>query len=326
MARNTISECLKAFFRAILADKDLRDKYLRAPTATDARRISKLHEEKHGVPGMLMSLDCMHVSWKNCPVGQQCHFKATKKNKMATVVLEAGVDWNCWFWHVSCGHAGTNNDVNIWDVSSLQQQFLSPWWNQYVDFEFDIDGKRFHRLWCLVDGIYPALSRFVKTIPYAFDRVMELFVKWQESARKDVERAFGILVRKFQFLAKPNEYWYLEDIKNQIYGCVLMHNMMVETRVERDEREDISMYTMEGDTDSMQVNGGNNENKGDRQTRLDMFLQNARGFKPEVELVEEQIEILKGRWSDLYSEKGHATLQAAVMNHVAKNYIEYHAG
>mgnify|MGYP000260874272 FL=1 len=116
MARNTTSECLKSFFEAIAIDKDLKATYLRVPTDADVRRISKLHEEKHGIPGMLLSLDCLHVLWKNCPVGQQCHYKNAKKNKMSSVVLEGGVDWNCWFWHASCGHPGANNDINIWDV------------------------------------------------------------------------------------------------------------------------------------------------------------------------------------------------------------------
>lgn len=323
MGRNTTTECLKAFFRAILADKDLRGTYLRAPTPTDARRISKLHEEKHGVPGMFLSLDCMHVQWKNCPVGQQCHFKASKKNKLATVVLEGGVDWNCWFWHASSGHAGTNNDVNIWDMSDLQSTFLSPWWNQYVDFEFEIDGTRFHRLWCLVDGIYPALSRFVKTIPFAFDKEMDIFIKWQESARKDVERAFGILVRKFQFLSRPNEYWYLEDIKNQIYGCILLHNMMVEVRVERQERDDENMYAMCSDAaESIQEMGVGDA--GNRENRLKAFMANAMGLQPEPELIEHEIEVLKQRWTDLYCNDSHSKLQTAVMNHVANRYVDYH--
>ena len=148
MARNTTSECLKDFFYSITADEDLNATYLRAPTRADAKRMSKLHEEKHGMPGLLLSLDCMHVLWKNCPVGQQCHYKNAKKNKMSSVALEGGVDWNCWFWHASCGHPGTNNDINIWDVSSLQEMFLSKEFNMDVDFPFQIDGKTFQRLWC----------------------------------------------------------------------------------------------------------------------------------------------------------------------------------
>ena len=32
-----------------------------------------------------------------------------------------------------------------------------------LDFEFEIDGEYFNKLWFLTDGIYPGLSRFVKT-------------------------------------------------------------------------------------------------------------------------------------------------------------------
>ena len=167
MAQNTFSENLKAFFRAILADDELRATYLRAPTRADARRVEETNRKKHKVAGMLLSgLDCLHVFWKNCPVGQQCHFK-NGKNKMSSIVLEGGVDYNCWFWHVSCGHPGTNNDITIWDQSDLQKKFISEGWSKYVDFDFEIDGQNFKKLWCLVDGIYPALARFVKTLPVA---------------------------------------------------------------------------------------------------------------------------------------------------------------
>ena len=73
---------------------------------------------------------------------------------------------------------------------------------------------------------------------------MKLFVEWQESARKDSERAFGMLVRKFQLLARPIKYWSIKDVKNQMYGCVIMHNMMVQERILRDEREDGNMCAL----------------------------------------------------------------------------------
>jgi hypothetical protein len=44
-----------------------------------------------------------------------------------------------------------------------------------------------------VDGIYPEWSAFVKAISYLTDRKKQYFVKVQESARKDIERAFGVL-------------------------------------------------------------------------------------------------------------------------------------
>ncbi|XP_042410297.1 uncharacterized protein LOC121999722 [Zingiber officinale] len=43
------------------------------------------------------------------------------------------------------------------------------------------------------DGIYPSWSTFVKTIPTPQGRKRQLFTSAQESMRKDVERAFGLL-------------------------------------------------------------------------------------------------------------------------------------
>jgi hypothetical protein len=326
MGRNTTTECIKAFFSAILADPELRGTYLRSPTRADAKRITGLHKEKHGVDGMLGSLDCMHVLWKNCPVGEQAQYKNAKKNKMSSVVIEAAVDWNTWFWHTSCGHPGTNNDINIWDKSELQQQFLSGFHD--VDFEFELDGQKFNKLWYLVDGIYPTLARFVKTIPVPIDEVMRIFAKWQESARKDSERAFGVLVRKFQFLAKAIEFWYIEDIKDQLYGCILLHNMMVEVRVQRQEREDASMYAMRSNSnESVQEiydEEDDDEEDGDdfetrREKSLRNFVQRNMGLERNIDMVE----ILKARWKDLYDSTSHVALQTAVMNAVAKNYIDY---
>ena len=83
-----------------------------------------------------------------------------------------------------------------------------------VDFEFRIgDDRTFHRLWVMVDGIYPELSRFVKTLQEPVGHKASRYAKLQESAQKDVERAFGVLQRKFQVLVKRIELWYLGDIQ-----------------------------------------------------------------------------------------------------------------
>jgi hypothetical protein len=105
-----------------------------------------------------------------------------------------------------------------------------------------------------VDGIYPPIARFVKTVSHPIGSLAKLFAEWQEATRKDVERAFGVLTRKFQILAKPIEYWDLEDIKRIISGCILMRNMMVDVRIEREEAEDVGMYQIvENQTASVQV-------------------------------------------------------------------------
>ena len=175
-------------------------------TRSDARRLSALHEAIHGVVGMIGSLDCLHVGWKNCLVAWQG--SNTGKSGTPTIVLEALADHNLWFWHHSFGYPGSLNDINIWNRSCLLKAFLDGSFANDVNFKFRIGEDRvFHRLWVAVDGIYPELSRFVKTIQVPVGLKASRYARWQESARKDVERAFGVLQRKFHVLVRKMELW-----------------------------------------------------------------------------------------------------------------------
>jgi hypothetical protein len=58
----------------------------------------------------------------------------------------------------------------------------------------------------------------------------EIFKTSQEGARKDIERAFGVLLKRFQYLKRPLRHWYIKDIKNILHCCIIMHNMIVECR------------------------------------------------------------------------------------------------
>jgi len=191
-----------------------------------------------------------------------------------------------------------------------------------VDFPFEIDGKTFQRLWCLVDGTHPPIGRFVKTIPVAVGKVMKLFVEWQESARKDSERAFGMLVRKFQLLARPIEHWNIEDVKNQMCGCVIMHNMMVEERILRDEREDGNMHALSSLEEESVQEMGRGEDADQANSRLQNHIVKSLGLHPDEKYLEAHVNNLKQRWTDLCNIKDHAKLQQAVMNQVAANHIE----
>ena len=66
-----------------------------------------------------------------------------------------------------------------------------------IDFEFTIDEQVFNKLFYLVDGIYPQLSCFVKTISIPITKKVKTFAGWQEAAQKDVECAFGVLQSKW---------------------------------------------------------------------------------------------------------------------------------
>ena len=62
----------------------------------------------------------------------------------------------------SFGFPGTLNDINGWERSSLLDSMLS---GQYdlIDHEFILDGEVFTKLFYVVNGIHPSLSRFLGT-------------------------------------------------------------------------------------------------------------------------------------------------------------------
>jgi hypothetical protein len=80
----------------------------------------------------------------------------------------------------------------------------------------------------LADGIYPEWSAFVKTVSHLIDRKKQYFAKVQESARKDIERAFGVLQARWGVIRELTYGWDREHLFDIMTTCIIMHNMIVE--------------------------------------------------------------------------------------------------
>ena len=63
--------------------------------------------------------------------------------------------------------------------------------------------------------------------------------------RVKIERAFGVLQRKFQGLRKDVEEFYLTTINNIVITCIMLHNMMVSHRIEEGQRESEDYYLVD---------------------------------------------------------------------------------
>jgi hypothetical protein len=262
MGETTARQCLIRFVSAVSNCDDLQQRFFRQMTRADAQNICELHKEQHGIDGMVGSLDCMHVSWKNCPVAWQGQYQG--KEKYPTLVLEAMCDYNLYFWHHEFGMAGTLNDISIWDLSGLHKAFVDGTFTEQIDFPFTINGEQFDKLWVTVDGIYPPLARFVKTLSQPIDALQENYSLWQEKTRKDVERGFGVLQSKFHILCQKIEYWSVEDIVSMVNCCLMLHNWMVTIRVKKQETESSDWYDVHGNgIDIEDSSDGGDSSNGD---------------------------------------------------------------
>nr|XP_017245863.1 PREDICTED: uncharacterized protein LOC108217545 [Daucus carota subsp. sativus] len=146
-----------------------------------------------------------------------------------TLLLEAVASSDLWIWHAFFGVAGSNNDINVLERSPLFDEVLE---GRAPEINYTLNGNNYNLGYYLADGIYPEWATFVKTIPRPQGEKRKLFSKYQESQRKDVERAFGVLQSRFAIVRGTARFWDKGDLARIMRACIILHNMIVE-----DERD-----------------------------------------------------------------------------------------
>ncbi len=126
------------------------------------------------------------------------------------------------FWHHEFGHEGALNDLNIWDWSQLHKSFIDGSFAK-IDFDFEIDRKQFTNLYFFVDGIYPKLSCFVKTISVPVSFYESHFAKWQESVWI-YQCGFGVLSKNSNLCKHQCGYIMLTTFSTSS-NCVFVYIM-----------------------------------------------------------------------------------------------------
>ncbi|TVU25077.1 hypothetical protein EJB05_27556, partial [Eragrostis curvula] len=121
--------------------------------------------------------------------------------------------------------SGSNNDINVLDQSPLFTQQLQ---GRAPAVQFNVNGTQYNMGYYLADGIYPEWGTFVKTISSPLSLKHKCFASYQEGARKDVERAFGVLQKRWAIIRHPARLWDREELADIMYACIIMHNMIVE--------------------------------------------------------------------------------------------------
>ena len=130
-----------------------------------------------------------------------------------------------WIWHAYFGVAGLNNDLDVFDQSPIFDDMIM---GKAPDAPFYVNGNHYMFGYYLTDDIYPPYATIVKAKHLAHQPRDKTFMKRQETPRKDVERAFGVLKAKWhivQYAARP---YHLDNLQSIMYACIIMHNMIIE--------------------------------------------------------------------------------------------------
>nr|GEY60532.1 putative nuclease HARBI1 [Tanacetum cinerariifolium] len=204
MGATTARDCLRNFCKVIM--NLYGEEFLRKPTYTDMKKLYAYHDEKHGFPGMLGNIDCTDPF----------------------ILLEAIASNDLRIWHAFVGVSGMNNDVNVLRQSLLFNDLKS---GKAPDVSFMANNVPYKMGDYLTDGIYPQWSVLIKSIknPGMNDHKRILYKTKHETARKYVERAFGVLKKKWKLIKHPARGLSRRrlSLSGVMYTYIVLHNMII---------------------------------------------------------------------------------------------------
>ncbi|XP_073367895.1 uncharacterized protein [Aegilops tauschii subsp. strangulata] len=105
--------------------------------------------------------------------------------------------------------AGSQNDISVLQRSLVFARLAE---GHSPEIDFEVNGHHYNKGYYLADGIYPQWSTLVKTVPNPQGEKRQRFAQMQESARKDVERAFGVLQSRWGIIRNPTLTWSMKKL------------------------------------------------------------------------------------------------------------------
>jgi len=194
-------------------------------TKEDARESLSVYA-RLGVPGIVASTDCTHVSWGRCPA--QLGVVYTGKEHFPSISYEVSCDHSKKVLWVTDGHPGSRNDITIIKADEFLQRVLNREILQDVTYElFDKDGKAYtcEGAHIMLDNGYPKRGPLQCPMKHC---VTDAENRWScrfESVRKDIEGFFGILKIRYRILRSRMNFQKQVYCDNVFKNCCILHNM-----------------------------------------------------------------------------------------------------
>lgn len=123
--------------------------YLRRPTVQDFECLMEIGE-RHGFPGMVGNIDCMHWRWGKSPYAWKGMY-TRGDHCVPTVILEVVALHDRWICHAFFGVAGSNDGINVPNQSYL---FIEQLRGEAPNVQHYANGRQYNIGYYLEDAIY----------------------------------------------------------------------------------------------------------------------------------------------------------------------------
>jgi len=225
----------------------LAPQWIRLPkNVTELREISKVYE-RAGFPGACGSTDGVQIAWEGCPYAYRASF--TGKEGYPTLGFNVTVDHDLRVLHVCSMFAGrfvyglsmryvycdpNPNPGRFNDKTKvLYDEYVCKLRDGYYEgFAYSTLGSKGERTrrttpYLLCDNGYHRWLQLMCPFKTSSKVKLAVWSKLLESKRKDAERVFGVLKKRFRILKVPLLFQDTTFIEHIFMTCVVVHNMLL---------------------------------------------------------------------------------------------------
>ncbi|XP_063590541.1 putative nuclease HARBI1 [Penaeus indicus] len=220
VGKATVHKIVKETSKAIW--ETLQPQYLPVPDEHQWEEIARTFFEKWNIPNCIGSIDGKHCRLK-CPAKAGSLFYNYKGYH--SIVLLAIVDANCCFTLIDVGQYGRNSDSSVFTESNMGRSFLCG--SLGIPPSREIPNTVTKTPFFLVgDEAFPLKPNIMRPYPRKeLDYPKKVYNYRISRARITVERAFGILAKKFGILQTSMET-SVEVSEAVVKSICVLHNFI----------------------------------------------------------------------------------------------------
>lgn len=209
VSQTLVGQCLARVAQAIAG---LVHQYIRFPTGDDLQKVREDFYAIAGMPGVIGCIDCTHIAIRRPTCDDSEIFRCRKGYFSLNIQAICGPD--LMFFNIVARWPGSVHDARIFDNSRIRDELH--------------DGRLPGHL--LGDSGYANRRYLLTPLLSPNGQKQEQYNTSHIKTRNTIERAFGVLKRRFSCLGHPMRT-ELKTTQAIIVASAILHNIAITTRI-----------------------------------------------------------------------------------------------